>query len=156
MKRTPTASYRPPYLWVMALFICLHFSANVEAKGRMGEAHRHGSRAAMLSEIAPGVSFVRVKPPEIAKRENLRKTVDGRFLAYTASAGGERLFVKDTRTRVVYEVQGIPLGHRPFSDLRWFGRSRLVFDRWSQPHHGMHYELDIRQKRLVVAYAFPG
>jgi hypothetical protein len=110
----------------------------------------------MLSEIAPDISFIRATPPETGKRENLRKTADGRFIAYTASVGSERLFVKDTRTRAVYEVRGIPLEHRPFSDLRWYGRSRLVLDRWSQPHHGMHYELDVRQKRLVVAYAFPG
>lgn len=156
MNRTRIASYRSPCLWVMALVMGLQFSGNVPAKGRMDEAHRHRSRAAMLSEIAPGITFVRVTPPEAAKRENLRKTADGRFIAYTAFVGSERLFVKDTRAGVVYEVRGIPLEHRPFSDLRWYGRNRLALDRWSQPHHGMHYELDVRQKRLVVAYAFPG
>jgi hypothetical protein len=110
----------------------------------------------MLSEIATQVSFMRVSPPQAAIRENLCKTRDGRFIAYTAYLGTERLFVNDTRNRVVYEVRGIPLEYRPFSDLRWTKSGTLVFDRWSQPHHGVHYELDVRQKRLVAAYAFPG
>lgn len=110
----------------------------------------------MLAEIAQQVSFTRVHPPQAAIRENLCKTRDGRFIAYTVNKEAERLIIMDTRNRLVYEVLGIPLEYRPFSDLRWTKSGTLVFDRWSQPHHGVHYELDVRQKRLVAAYAFPG
>ena len=30
----------------------------------------------------------------------------------------------------------------------------LVFDRWSQPHYGIHSVVDVRRKKLVMASAF--
>jgi hypothetical protein len=144
------------FLFLIILPECLPHGANHFAQTKIvGPDHKHSSRADMLSEIAPEVSILRVEPLQTVARENFCKTKDKRFIAYTTSAGSERLFINDTRKRVVYEVRGLPMEHRPFSDLRWSTQQRLEFDRWSQPHHGMHYELDMRRRRLVVVYAFP-
>jgi hypothetical protein len=118
-------------------------------------AHKHQSRVDMLSEIASEVSFTRADASGAAKRQDICRSRDKRFIAYTTSEGTERLFVHDTRTRTVYEIKGIPLAYRPLSDLHWKERYRLEFDRWSQPHYGVHYELDVLRKKLVAAYGFP-
>jgi hypothetical protein len=58
-------------------------------------------------------------------------------------------------TATVFEVEGIPLEHRPISDLVWTDDRYLVFDRWSQPHYGMHYVVDVAKKTLILATPFP-
>jgi hypothetical protein len=119
-------------------------------------AHQHPAGIDMLSEIAPGVTIVRIDSRKVAVRQNLCRSKDRRFIAFITSGESERLFVEDTHLRVVSEVRGIPLEYRPFNDLGWTAKNRLKFDRWSQPHQGMHYELDMRSMRLVVAFAFTG
>jgi hypothetical protein len=117
-------------------------------------AHAHVDRADVLAEIKADVTVARVALDADAERDNVTRSSNGRYTAFTVSGETERLLIEDSRNRAVWEVLGLPLGHRPFSDLHWTGR-RLVFDRWSQPHHGVHYELDVDRRELVVAYAFP-
>jgi hypothetical protein len=133
---------------------CLSVSGTVaQPKDR---AHQHSAGIDMLSEIAPGVTIIRVDSRKVAVRQDICRSKDRRFIAFITSAGSERLFIEDRQLKIVSEVRGIPLENRPFNDLGWTAQNRLKFDRWSQPHHGMHYELDVRSKRLIVAYAFPG
>lgn len=144
------------WLCAIAFLLCCIQQNFLFAPAKSSERkHRHRAQADMLIELQPGVSFVHVKPVGASEKENIRTSKNRRFIAYTTSTATERLFIKDIKRDVVYEVQGLPLEHRPLSDLEWTSQSRLRFDRWSQPHHGVHYEVDVLQKKLVIAYAFP-
>ena len=68
---------------------------------------------------------------------------------------GGRIRLEDQRSGRVYELQGIPLPYRPLSDLVWLDHQHLAFDRWSQPHYGLHYVLDVERAQLVLAAPFP-
>jgi hypothetical protein len=52
------------------------------------------------------------------------------------------------------EIRGLPFEWRPFSNLTWADDRTLMFDRWSSPHDGMHYALDVVGGRLVAAQSF--
>ncbi len=87
------------------------------------------------------------------KKENLITSRSRRYDAFTVSL--TRLFVAERRTGKIFEICGLPLEWRPFSDLIWANDRRLMFDRWSQPHFGVHYAVDVKRRRLVVAVPFP-
>ena len=75
------------------------------------------------------------------------------YEAFTVSSS--RLFVTERKTGKIFEIRGLPLEWRPFSDLVWADNRTLVFDRWSQPHYGVHYAVNVRSKRLFIAAPFP-
>jgi len=79
---------------------------------------------------------------------NRHRTYD----AFTVSV--TRLFVAGRRTGKVFEVRGLPLEWRPFSDLLWTDNQTLHFDRWSQPHYGIHYSVNVKRKKLISAVPF--
>lgn len=89
------------------------------------------------------------------RRENIinqNKT----FQAFsTCDEAACRIFYEELNTGQTYEIQGLPLPHRPFSDLIWVTNEILVFDRWSQPHYGIHYAVDVSEQRLLLASPFP-
>lgn len=87
------------------------------------------------------------------KKENLITNRGGRYAAFIVS--GTRLFVAERGSGKVFEIRGLPLGWRPFSDLMWADDQTLMFDRWSQPRHGVHYAVDVKSRRLIVAAPFP-
>jgi len=66
------------------------------------------------------------------------------------------VYFEDTATGKVYEIQ-MPsfLPGRPFSALVWVTDEVLVFDQWTQPHHGVHYAVNVREKKLILASPFP-
>ena len=117
-------------------------------------AHVHPVRVDLLAEVAGGVSLAPADPPGRASWQGLTPSPDRRYTAFTVSAGEYRLFVRDRRRGRVYEVRGIPLGYRPLSDLTWRG-GHLFFDRWSQPHHGIHYEVGVPAGGRGTSYALP-
>mgnify|MGYP001587957400 FL=1 len=63
--------------------------------------------------------------------------------------------LEEVRSAQRYELRGLPLPWRPLGALKWADTDRLAFDRWSQPHYGIHYVLDVRHGRLVLAAPFP-
>ena len=73
--------------------------------------------------------------------------------AFTVSS--TRLFINERRTGKTFEVKGLPLGWRPFSDLTWANDRTLMFDRWSQPHFGVHYAVNAQRRKLIAAVPFP-
>ena len=78
-----------------------------------------------------------------------------RYDAFTVATGQRfRLYVADRRTHRVREVRGIPFEWRPFSDLAWKDGRTLLFDRWSSPHDGVHYVVDVARGRLAAAAGF--
>jgi hypothetical protein len=64
---------------------------------------------------------------------------------------GDRIFVKELASGQVIEIQGIPLPHRPYSNLQWLDDSLLTVDRWSQPHYGIRYIVDVPGRTLILA-----
>lgn len=82
----------------------------------------------------------------------------GRWAAWVAvdrDAPGGRLHISERATRRVLVLEGLPLSDRPLRDLAWLNERWLAVDRWSQPHHGVHYVLDVEARRLVLAAPFP-
>ena len=98
------------------------------------------------------------------RQESLTSTPDGAFEAFTieqpicqtrvGTSVKDRIFFAQRKTGRVYEILGLPEGHRPFMYLRWGGDRLLIFDRWASPHHGVRYKLDPRRRRLISARAF--
>lgn len=75
--------------------------------------------------------------------------------AWISDSSREHVQIEFLNAGRVFEIEGIPLEHRPISGLVWIGDRYLVFDRWSQPHYGMHYVLDVLKKKLILATPFP-
>jgi len=131
------------------------------------------------SEIAPDFELQAVpSDADIAPTTDVidrTPSPDGAYLAWRRYVPGdprpERLYVGRVveRERVdqsgddipnasvenIREVRGLPLVHRPFSDLDWTDGTTLAVDRRSQPHYGWHYEIDVAAGELVRAAAFP-
>ena len=113
------------------------------------------------SELASDARFVPV--PRLP--ENCRRNV------VTNEAATIRAYVVDRRlpdgviledlrfefldTGKIFKIEGIALAHRPYSDLVWVESRYLIFDRWSNPHYGMHYVVDAVDKKVILARPFP-
>jgi hypothetical protein len=118
------------------------------------------SASTVLPEMAEELAFVEVALDPQAERFKITANSTGTYQAFCIdeilSNGGfrERLIVEDLNTGRTYEVQGLPLPWRDFSSLVWMG-DILVFDKWSQPHHGLHYAVDVQSGTLIQAAPFP-
>ena len=119
-----------------------------------GKAHRHIMRGKSIpADVAPKFSVSETSLEGGVKKENLITNQRRTYDAFTVS--GTRLFVEERKTGKIFEIRGLPLEWRPFSDLIWANKETLVFDRWSQPHYGVHYAVNVKSRRLVVAAPFP-
>jgi hypothetical protein len=122
-------------------------------------AHRHLKLGDVMREVLPDVEIAEVTLGKSVTKEDLVRSRDQRYEAFTTyhpdEALSSRIYFFERATRKVYEVRGLPLPHRPFSNLSLVNNRTLVFDRWSQPHYGIHYAVDVRKKQLVTAAAFP-
>ncbi len=134
--------------------LCLPVSILAQSPRRISpQSHRHpGVNKSAVRDIAPDFSLIETPHEEGMKRENLVTNRSRTYDAFTVS--GTRLFVAERKTRKIFEARGLPLEWRPFSDVAWKNNQTLVFDRWSQPHYGVHYALNVRSKSLVSATPF--
>ncbi len=105
------------------------------------------------AEVAPEFSMAQTSPEAGMKKEDSISNHNRTYDAFIVS--GTRLFVEERKTRKIFEIRGLPLEWRPFSDLMWASSQTLVFDRWSQPHYGMHYAVNVTSRKLLVAASFP-
>lgn len=120
------------------------------------DVHRHLKLGDVIAQVLPGVEVAEVTLDKSVTKENLARSRDRKYEAFTSSDDTEfHIYFVDRATGKVYEVRGLPLPYRPFSNLSWVNNRTLVFDRWSQPHYGIHYAVNVREKRLVIAAAFP-
>ena len=123
------------------------------------DAHRHLRLGDVREQVLPDVEIAEVTLDKSVSKENLARSRDGRYEAFTsynpAGSPSFRIYFVERNRGKVYEVRGLPLPNRPFSDLAWVNNRMLVFDRWSQPHYGIHYAVNVRGKKLVRAAAFP-
>jgi hypothetical protein len=109
----------------------------------------------------PDARLIWVDPPP---SDRLRNTVTNKSETMRAYIVDKAWMGESTREHIqiqyldsgkVFEIEGLPLEHRPFSDLVWVENRYLIFDRWSQPHYGMHYVVDALEKKLILATPFP-
>jgi hypothetical protein len=108
------------------------------------------------NELAPDARFIRIMSPVVA--HDTVRSPDGRWCAFIHARSdeeGDRLYLQEVQFGNQYEVYGIPLPYRPLSDLVWLDDHLLAFDKWSQPHHGVHYVVDVQRLRLVLSTPFP-
>lgn len=140
---------------ITGLLVALSFSSGINTE----QSHRHSKLGDVREEILPSVKIVEVATDSQLKREDQMASRDGRFSAFTSyqerDSLGHRIYFSERATGKTYELTGLPLPHRPFSKLVWLNNRTLVFDRWSQPHYGIHYAVDVKQKKVVIASAFP-
>ena len=60
------------------------------------------------------------------------------------------VFMEAGGTNVI-EILDIPLPHRPLSNVVWVENAIFAFDRWSQPHFGWRYAVDVEKQELILA-----
>lgn len=122
-------------------------------------AHRHLRLGDVSMQVLPDLKFAEVTLDESVTKENLVRSRDRSYEAFTTCPPPEclsfRIYFVERANGKVYEVRGLPLPYRPFSDLVFINNRTLAFDRWSQPHYGVHYAINVRIKKLVTAAAFP-
>jgi hypothetical protein len=99
--------------------------------------------------------FIIVTKQTQATPENITTTADGKLQAFCTFGNPCRIFVRDFEQKILYEITGLPLENRPFSDLVWMKDKYLIFDRWSNPHYGMHYVVDVKEKKVLLMTSFP-
>ena len=138
-------------IFVSGLIVLLGFYNQVSSQS--SQAHRHIGIGKAASVDIPEFSMVETSLEAGLKKENLIKSRNKRYDAFTVS--DTRLLVSDRTTGKVFEIRGLPMEWRPFSDLAWANNQTLVFDRWSQPHYGVHYEVNVKLKKLIRAVPFP-
>ena len=117
------------------------------------KSHRHLRLGKSIGVDIPEFAMAETSLEAGMIKENLRTNRSKKYDAFTVS--GTRLFVTERRMGKIFEIRGLPLGWRPFSDLIWADSRTLMFDRWSQPHYGIHYAVDVEGRRLVAAVPFP-
>jgi dienelactone hydrolase len=136
---------------VSGLIILIGFCNH--ALPQTSQAHRHIGIGETASVDIPEFSMGETSLEAGLKKERLVKSRNRRYDAFTIS--DTRLLVSDRTTGKVFEIKGLPMEWRPFSDLAWANNQTLVFDRWSQPHYGVHYEVNVTLKKLIRAVPFP-
>lgn len=121
--------------------------------------HRHSQLSNVSKQVLPTLEITLVTLDKSVAKENVVRSPNGRYEAFTSyqsdQSTGFRIYFLERRTGKIYEVRGLPLAHRAFSDLVWVNNRTFVFDRWSQPHHGIHYAINVKSLKLISAAAFP-
>jgi len=142
------------FLVLASTGLCLQQSAVEE---RLSDPAGHSIDVHALpwsTDLAPDVDVVEADPPKPEMCEQL--TGSETATAYVAVCSDTRIeYVYFDQNGKTYRIEGVPLEHRPISGVAWASPRYLVFDRWSQPHYGMHYVVDTEQLCLVHACPFP-
>ncbi len=135
---------------------------NASAVAQTGKHPRHGRlEDGLLAEMRDAVTLIEAQPDAKAKRSNVVRNRKGNYIAFTldipiegaADNTREVIFIENKRQGKIYEVRGFDFP-RPFANLAWRDNNTLVFDQWMQPHHSVHYALDMQQQRLIAAAPF--
>jgi len=114
----------------------------------------------LYHQLSAEMKIVESAPDEGLRPEDITLSPGQAYEAFTTYNPAmlhrpDQLFVKELKSGRVYEIQNLPQSHRPFSSLVWINEHTFVFDRWSQPHYGVHYVVNVNQWKLVVASTFP-
>src|SRR5688500_18683711 len=123
------------------------------ARSTLPKSHRHLRIGNSVAADIPEFSMSETSLESGAIKENLRTNSINEYDAFTIDV--TRLFVAERKTGKIFEIRGLPLEWRPFSNLIWADNRTLMFDRWSQPHYGVHYAVDVERRKLIAALPFP-
>lgn len=66
-----------------------------------------------------------------------------------------RVFFTDLGTDITYEITGEELfieANRIVDNLKWIDNRTLSYERWTEPHFGHRYVVDIKQMRQIGAF----
>ena len=66
-----------------------------------------------------------------------------------------RVFILDLQTDENYEIVGEVLGiesMRIIDELKWINNANLSYERWTGPHYGHRYIVDIKQMTQTGAF----
>ena len=138
----------------LVVLLGLHSIVAQSSRPQLPKSHRHiGVDRSATGEAIPEFGITETTLDPGLKKDNLVRTRSRKYEAFTVS--GTRLFVTERKSGKIFEIRGLPLEWRPFSNLIWADDRTLMFDRWSQPHYGVHYAVDIEGRRLVAAVPFP-
>jgi hypothetical protein len=139
--------------WQTASVACLIWLAAVNCQAQRNH-HRHANTGDAMGTVASEIEIIEAEPDKILKKEIFaRNRQYESFVVHKASVG-YRIFFAERKSKKIYEIRGVPLGWRPFSDLLWLDDRTLAFDRWANPHHGSHYEVDAQARKLNRALIF--
>lgn len=127
------------------------FTASIQAQRK---THRHQQSGDTMDMVANEIKIVAAAPSKSFKRENPARNRNFESFTVDDEKGHSRIFFVDRKTKKIYEIRGIPLEYRPFSDLIWLDNKTLAFDRRANPHHGSHYEIDARARKLKKVLIF--
>ena len=66
-----------------------------------------------------------------------------------------RVFVTDLGTDETYEITGEELfieANRPVDGLKWINNYTLSYERWTNPHYGHRYTVDLKRSKQTAAF----
>jgi len=70
-------------------------------------------------------------------------------------ACASRVFVTDLGTDETYEITGEELfieANRPVDGLKWINNYTLSYERWTNPHYGHRYVVDLKRLKQTAAF----
>ena len=140
----------------LALFIS---GAAARGQSPLQDPHKHvvavHKRPWSIAD-APEVKLVRVRD-RLRGEDTVVSPNQGwrAFVVFPKDESGGRVRVELVGGGEMFEIRGVPLPYRPISSLVWINNRYLTFDRWSQPHYGLHYLIDVSRRHLVLARPFP-
>lgn len=146
--------FRSLLLLIFSVGLLLAGSGVVSAQTshpRLPKTHRHPNLATE-NEAIPEFKLADTVIATITPRENLVTDSHRRYQAFTAA--DTQLFILDRKSGKAREIRGIPFTWRPFSNVVWTNDRTLMFDRWSSPHYGVHYAVDVARGKLLSALTF--
>lgn len=144
------------YFFVLLLFLNKTIAQNYE---RLPDPHNHIVPVHQMpwkTDMAPEavLTFLKNKPLDISDSVI---SPNGNWMAFLFSVEEElsRFGLLQINRGEYFQLVNLPLPHRPIKDIVWIDNDLVAFDRWSQPHYGMHYVVDVKKSRLVLAAPFP-
>jgi hypothetical protein len=133
-------------------------ASHIVSTPTLPDPHHHVvdvSQGVFHPQTAADFEVVEVPVEPDLERESVTVNPEGTWRAFATFGQTCRIFIEEVETGRTYEMRGVFLPWRPFSDLVWVSNNILVFDVWSQPHYGIHYAVDTRERKLVLASPFP-
>ena len=115
-----------------------------------------GQISQSFENITEQVDIIAVSSLPQQERENITVNQEETYQAFTICQPlseeercQEKIFIEEIYTGKYYQIQGLPLSWRPFTNLAWTNETILEFYRWSNPHYSLHYTVDMTEKKLV-------
>ncbi len=157
--------------WLGWLKFCLLWFYPSEAAATLTPAFQGDNLPAISVEISQGFEDLaqKIKIVEISrlpnqKRESIAVNSAQTYQGFTIcelisefdpeQGCQEKIFIEDMNAGKFYQIQGIPMSWRPFTNLAWTGEHIFAFERWSNPHYALQYVVDMNQKKLVDISVF--